>query len=76
MDLTILTTEIQKLKARKRLWKLKSTYTAWMDEWKHMLFIEVNTYQILLNLSLTITELKNIYCKEVIVQIYDLYDLF
>lgn len=42
MDLTILTTEIQKVKARKELWELIATYTAWMEEWKQMLFIEVN----------------------------------
>ncbi|XP_032390213.1 dynein heavy chain domain-containing protein 1 [Etheostoma spectabile] len=41
MDLTILTTDVQKLKARKELWELIAGFTSWMDEWKQLLFSEV-----------------------------------
>ncbi|XP_029028963.1 dynein heavy chain domain-containing protein 1 isoform X2 [Betta splendens] len=41
LDLTILTTDLQKVKARKELWELKAAYTTWMEEWELMLFNEV-----------------------------------
>ncbi|XP_045902961.1 dynein heavy chain domain-containing protein 1 isoform X2 [Micropterus dolomieu] len=40
MDLTILTTDVQKVKARKELWDLINVYTKWMEEWKQLLFHE------------------------------------
>lgn len=41
MDLTILTRDVEKVKARKELWELIAVYTAWMEEWKQLLFTEV-----------------------------------
>ncbi|XP_067352664.1 dynein heavy chain domain-containing protein 1-like isoform X2 [Channa argus] len=41
MDLTVYTTEIQMIKARKELWELIAMYKTWIEEWKDMLFIEV-----------------------------------
>uniref|UniRef100_A0AAQ5XW98 AAA+ ATPase domain-containing protein n=1 Tax=Amphiprion ocellaris TaxID=80972 RepID=A0AAQ5XW98_AMPOC len=41
MDLTILTTDVQKVTARKELWELKAVYTTWLEEWKQLLFSEV-----------------------------------
>ncbi|XP_026158699.1 dynein heavy chain domain-containing protein 1 isoform X2 [Mastacembelus armatus] len=41
LDLSILTTDIQKVKARKELWELVAVYTAWMEEWKQLIFSEV-----------------------------------
>ncbi|KAL7403667.1 hypothetical protein ABVT39_003475 [Epinephelus coioides] len=41
MDLTVLTTHVQMIKARKELWELIAVYTAWMEEWKQLLFTEV-----------------------------------
>ncbi|XP_040891858.1 dynein heavy chain domain-containing protein 1 [Toxotes jaculatrix] len=41
MDLTILTMDIQKVKARRELWELIAVYTTWMEEWKQLLFSEV-----------------------------------
>ncbi|XP_059188998.1 dynein heavy chain domain-containing protein 1 isoform X2 [Centropristis striata] len=38
IDLNILTTGIQKVKARKELWELIAIYTTWMEEWKQLLF--------------------------------------
>ncbi|XP_044043043.1 dynein heavy chain domain-containing protein 1 isoform X2 [Siniperca chuatsi] len=45
MDLTILTTDVQKVKARKELWELIAVYTKWMEEWKQLLFTEVAVSQ-------------------------------
>lgn len=42
MDLTVLTTDVQIVEARKELWELISVYTTWMEEWKQLLFCEVN----------------------------------
>lgn len=41
MDLTKLSMDVQKVKARKELWELIAAYTAWMEEWKQLLFSEV-----------------------------------
>ncbi|KAM9363159.1 dynein heavy chain domain-containing protein 1 [Symphorus nematophorus] len=41
VDLTILTTDVQKVKARKELWGLIAVYTTWIEEWKQLLFSEV-----------------------------------
>ncbi|XP_030593777.1 dynein heavy chain domain-containing protein 1 isoform X2 [Archocentrus centrarchus] len=41
MDLTIVTTNVQKLRARKELWELIAVYTTWLEEWKQLLFSEV-----------------------------------
>ncbi|XP_031144859.1 dynein heavy chain domain-containing protein 1 [Sander lucioperca] len=41
MDLTILTTDVHKLKARKELWELIAEFTSWMEDWKQLLFSEV-----------------------------------
>ncbi|XP_037619572.1 dynein heavy chain domain-containing protein 1 isoform X1 [Sebastes umbrosus] len=41
MDLTSLTSDVQKVKARKELWELIAVYTTWMEEWKQLLFSEV-----------------------------------
>ncbi|XP_035515196.1 dynein heavy chain domain-containing protein 1-like [Morone saxatilis] len=41
MDLTILTTYVQKVKACKELWELVAICTTWMEEWKQLLFSEV-----------------------------------
>ncbi|XP_076585176.1 dynein heavy chain domain-containing protein 1 [Chaetodon auriga] len=41
MDLAVLTTDVQKVKARKDLWELIAVYTTWMEEWKQLLFSEV-----------------------------------
>lgn len=41
IDLTVLTTDVQKVKARKELWELIAVYTTWMEEWKQLLFSEV-----------------------------------
>lgn len=43
MDLTVLTTDVQIVEARKELWELISVYTTWMEEWKQLLFCEVNS---------------------------------
>nr|XP_046228919.1 dynein heavy chain domain-containing protein 1 [Scatophagus argus] len=40
MDLTILTRDVQNIKARKELWQLMAVYNAWMEEWKQLLFSE------------------------------------
>ncbi|XP_070683759.1 dynein heavy chain domain-containing protein 1 [Pempheris klunzingeri] len=41
MDFNSLTSDVQKVKARKELWELIAVYTSWMDEWKQQLFSEV-----------------------------------
>lgn len=43
MDLTVLTTDVQIVEARKELWEVISVYTTWMEEWKQLLFCEVNS---------------------------------
>lgn len=43
MDLTVLTADVQIVEARKELWELISVYTTWMEEWKQLLFCEVNS---------------------------------
>ncbi|XP_005749883.1 dynein heavy chain domain-containing protein 1 [Pundamilia nyererei] len=40
-DLTVLTTDVQKVIARKDLWELIAVYTTWLEEWKPMVFSEV-----------------------------------
>nr|XP_012771268.1 dynein heavy chain domain-containing protein 1 [Maylandia zebra] len=41
IDLTVLTTDVQKVIARKDLWELIAVYTTWLEEWKPMVFSEV-----------------------------------
>lgn len=41
MDMTILTSDVKKAKARKDLWELIAVYTTWMEEWKQQFFSEV-----------------------------------
>ncbi|XP_067441454.1 dynein heavy chain domain-containing protein 1 isoform X1 [Thunnus thynnus] len=41
MDLTILTTDVHKIKARKELWELTALYRTWIKEWRKLLFTEV-----------------------------------
>ncbi|XP_008294462.1 dynein heavy chain domain-containing protein 1 [Stegastes partitus] len=41
MDLSILTTDAQKVTARKELWELKAACATWLEEWKRLLFSEV-----------------------------------
>lgn len=38
LDLTVVTTAIQKIEARKELWKLKTQYSAWIQEWRQLVF--------------------------------------
>ncbi|KAK2817386.1 hypothetical protein Q5P01_025577 [Channa striata] len=45
MDLTICTTAIQTVKARKDLWELVAMCKSWMEEWKQMRFSEVAVSQ-------------------------------
>ncbi|XP_071359544.1 dynein heavy chain domain-containing protein 1 isoform X2 [Trachinotus anak] len=45
IDLTILTMDIEKVKARKDLWGLIASYTTWMEEWKKLFFSEVGLSQ-------------------------------
>lgn len=41
MDMTILTSDVQRAEARKNLWELIAVYTTWMEEWKQQFFSEV-----------------------------------
>ncbi|XP_070834922.1 dynein heavy chain domain-containing protein 1 [Chaetodon trifascialis] len=41
MDLSAVTADVQKVKARKDLWELIAVYTTWMEEWKQLLFSQV-----------------------------------
>ncbi|XP_047434083.1 dynein heavy chain domain-containing protein 1 [Mugil cephalus] len=41
LDLTISTTNVQKVTARRALWELIAAYTTWLEEWKPLLFSEV-----------------------------------
>lgn len=47
MDLTVLTTDVKMVKARKELWELMAVYTTWMEEWKQLLFCEVKKHFLL-----------------------------
>ncbi|XP_071386131.1 dynein heavy chain domain-containing protein 1 [Centroberyx affinis] len=38
LDLTVVTTAIQKIKARKELWELMSVYMTWIQEWRQLIF--------------------------------------
>lgn len=49
MDLTVLTTDVKMVEARKELWELMAVYTTWMEEWKQLLFCEVNHSSLLIN---------------------------
>ncbi|XP_034083294.1 dynein heavy chain domain-containing protein 1-like, partial [Gymnodraco acuticeps] len=40
-DLSILTADVQRVKARKELWEIISAYTTWREEWKQLLLTEV-----------------------------------
>ncbi|KAI4796219.1 hypothetical protein KUCAC02_027892 [Chaenocephalus aceratus] len=40
-DLSILTADVQRVKARKELWEIISAYTAWREEWEPLLLTEV-----------------------------------
>lgn len=42
IDLTILTTDLQTVTARKELWELISVFRTWMEGWKQLVFSEVN----------------------------------
>ncbi|XP_069545473.1 dynein heavy chain domain-containing protein 1 [Brachyistius frenatus] len=41
MDLTILTTDVQKVVARKELWELITVHNTWLEEWKQLHLSEV-----------------------------------
>ncbi|XP_029900968.1 dynein heavy chain domain-containing protein 1 [Myripristis murdjan] len=38
LDLTVVTIAIQKIEARKELWKLKTQYSTWIYEWRQLVF--------------------------------------
>lgn len=42
VDLIVLKTDLQTVKARKELWELISVFRTWMEEWKQLVFCEVN----------------------------------
>lgn len=46
LDLTSVTTDLQKVNAHKELWELKAAYRTWKEEWEQTLFTEVSNHSL------------------------------